>query len=251
MTILGAVKNAFKNYARFSGRACVKEYWYFFLFNMIVFCISSIFSSVAAKSSFFGFLNFVLGMYSLAAIIPGLAVCCRRLHDTGRSGACMLYGLIPLVGIFILLIWLAKEGTQGDNKYGSSSRAVLHDIKSPENKVQSNVCPTVVAKPTSAPAFTKETPPCSNKKICPYCDSYVDLDANFCVSCGKKIVSDTVVKAPPTPPKHCANCGSMVNPAYRFCTNCGNKLDVIETANNADKKSEAQKYVLSRITDLD
>jgi uncharacterized membrane protein YhaH (DUF805 family) len=57
-------------------------------------------------------------LYSLWAMIPGLAVTVRRLHDLDKSGWHILVGLIPLVGGIILIIWYATEGTRGPNRYG-------------------------------------------------------------------------------------------------------------------------------------
>lgn len=68
-----------KKYAVFSGRARRKEYWMFFLFNTIIFLILA-----PIYDNHFGFVLFFL--YSLAVLIPGLAVSVRRLHDVGKSG---------------------------------------------------------------------------------------------------------------------------------------------------------------------
>jgi len=59
----------------------------------------------------------VYGLYGLATLIPSLAVAIRRLHDTGKSGWYLLVGLIPLVGIWLIIL-LATEGNMGENEYG-------------------------------------------------------------------------------------------------------------------------------------
>ena len=41
----------------------------------------------------------ISGVYSLAVLIPSLAVGSRRLHDIGRSGWWQLIGLVPLEGL--------------------------------------------------------------------------------------------------------------------------------------------------------
>jgi len=43
----------------------------------------------------------------------------RRLHDTDRTGWWYWIILIPVVGIILMLVWLASRGTRGDNRYGS------------------------------------------------------------------------------------------------------------------------------------
>jgi uncharacterized membrane protein YhaH (DUF805 family) len=52
-------------------------------------------------------------LYGLATLIPGLAVTIRRLHDTDRSGWNILWGLVPLVGGFILLYFYVSDGDRG------------------------------------------------------------------------------------------------------------------------------------------
>lgn len=62
-------------------------------------------------------------IFALATFLPSLAVDVRRLHDLDRSGWWLLVGFIPLIGIFILLIWLIGKGTAGDNNYGADPLA--------------------------------------------------------------------------------------------------------------------------------
>lgn len=54
-------------------------------------------------------------LYALAALIPGIAVSVRRLHDIGRSGWWLLIGLIPLVGAIVLLVFYVQDSQPGDN----------------------------------------------------------------------------------------------------------------------------------------
>ena len=103
-----SVKTCFSKYATFEGRARRSELWWFVLFNFIVGLILSVISA--------GLLGMV---YNLAVLIPGLAVGARRLHDTGRSGWWMLIGLIPLIGLIVLIVFYATPGHKGANKYGA------------------------------------------------------------------------------------------------------------------------------------
>lgn len=61
-------------------------------------------------------------LYSLAMAIPGLAVCFRRLHDIGKSGAWILIGLVPIAGFIILIVFLATDSQAGENKYGPNPK---------------------------------------------------------------------------------------------------------------------------------
>lgn len=58
-------------------------------------------------------------IYSLAVLIPGLAVSVRRLHDTGRTGWWLLIAFIPVIGAIALLIFFFQDSQQGDNQYGA------------------------------------------------------------------------------------------------------------------------------------
>ena len=59
---------------------------------------------------------------SLAVLLPSIAVCIRRLHDTNRSGWWILISLVPFVGSIILLIFLCIEGDAGDNRFGPNPK---------------------------------------------------------------------------------------------------------------------------------
>jgi uncharacterized membrane protein YhaH (DUF805 family) len=120
----------FRRYAEFSGRSRRKEYWMFALFNAIVNGVllaigfwgasERVFSSTDELTLYFGC---TLGLYGLAAFIPGLAVTIRRLHDTDRSGWTILFSLIPIVGPLILLYFYVTEGTNGPNRFGEDPKA--------------------------------------------------------------------------------------------------------------------------------
>ncbi|MFJ5224894.1 DUF805 domain-containing protein [Streptomyces sp. NPDC088400] len=107
-----------KKYAVFSGRARRKEYWMFVLFNFIIAIVLAIVDAVAGAS------GVISGLYTLAMLIPSLAVGVRRLHDTGRSGWWLLIALVPLVGGIILLVFLASEGEQTSNAHGPNPKHV-------------------------------------------------------------------------------------------------------------------------------
>ena len=80
--------------------------------------------TIAGDGSFIATaLTSIASLYSLATLVPGLAVAWRRLHDIGKSGAYWFFILIPLAGPIILLVWLAKAGDAGDNAYGPDPKA--------------------------------------------------------------------------------------------------------------------------------
>ncbi len=111
-----AVKSALSNYANFSGRSPRPAFWWWQLFNLIAGVITLMIDGLI-----FGFASGyspVNWLYSLAVLLPSLAVSARRLHDIDRSGWWFLLILIPLVGIIILIIWWAKPSQPGANRFG-------------------------------------------------------------------------------------------------------------------------------------
>lgn len=110
-----------KKYAVFSGRARRREYWMFFLFNILIAIALGImegvffFDSEESRGTFGT-------LYGLAILIPSLAVGVRRLHDTGKSGLWMLIGLIPIIGAIVLLIFMVQDSQSTDNQYGQNPK---------------------------------------------------------------------------------------------------------------------------------
>ena len=104
-----------KKYAVFSGRARRKEFWMFVLINFI---IAVVLSGVDMMLGL-GFLGFI---YAIATLIPALAVGARRLHDIGKTGWWQLVGLVPLIGLIILIIFFVMDSNPGDNQYGPNPK---------------------------------------------------------------------------------------------------------------------------------
>lgn len=108
---------ALKKYAVFSGRSRRKEYWMFFLFNIIIAVVLTVLEGLVGSP------GILAALYWLAVFIPGLAVSIRRLHDTDRSGWWLLVGFVPFIGVIVLLIFMVQDGTPGQNQYGASPKA--------------------------------------------------------------------------------------------------------------------------------
>ncbi len=101
----------FKQYADFRGRACRIEFWMFTLINIL-------FSVAAALVDQLLGISVISYIYSLAVLVPSLAVCVRRLHDIGKSGWFYFICLIPLIGAIWLVVLFAKDGQPGENQWG-------------------------------------------------------------------------------------------------------------------------------------
>lgn len=117
--MMDAYKKMWQNYATFSGRSRRSDYWYVYLVNIIISAALSILGNLVAAQLF----SLISSLYALATLIPGIALCVRRLHDIGKSGWYALFVLIPLVGAILLIIWLATDSQPGDNAYGPNPKA--------------------------------------------------------------------------------------------------------------------------------
>jgi uncharacterized membrane protein YhaH (DUF805 family) len=106
-----------RRYAQFSGRSRRKEYWMYTLFVVLVSLIAGAIDGALglAGESGYGPLG---GIFTLATLIPSIAVGIRRLHDTDRSGWWLLIALIPLIGALVLLFFFVSDGTGGPNRFG-------------------------------------------------------------------------------------------------------------------------------------
>lgn len=111
-----------KNYAGFSGRARRKEYWYFVLFNLIISVVLGIVDGVTGSVNAETGMGLLGSIYTLAVLIPAIAVSVRRLHDTGRTGWWLLISLVPLVGFIVLIVFLVQGSTPGENEYGANPK---------------------------------------------------------------------------------------------------------------------------------
>lgn len=115
MTFTESIRICFTKYADFKGRAPRSEYWWFVLFS----CLVSIGLHLIDRSDILG------SIFSLAILLPSLAVAARRLHDTNRSAWFLLLNFIPIIGWIILIVWYIQKGDEGSNKYDADTNIVV------------------------------------------------------------------------------------------------------------------------------
>jgi uncharacterized membrane protein YhaH (DUF805 family) len=99
-----AISVCLKKYATFTGRASRSEYWFFYLFYIIIYIIGMVVESSAGIAN-------LSTLFVLPILLPQLAVAIRRMHDTGRSG---WFILVPIYN----LVLLCTASNPGSNKYG-------------------------------------------------------------------------------------------------------------------------------------
>ena len=112
-----------QKYFQFSGRARRKEYWFFVLFNTIISIALTVIDGLTGTLSAESGMGLLSGIYTLAVLIPSIAVAFRRLHDTGRSAWWFLILFIPLIGIIVLLVFLLQDSKE-ENEYGVSPKLI-------------------------------------------------------------------------------------------------------------------------------
>lgn len=111
-----AVKRALTvNYCNFDGRSSRSEFWWFYLFNVIINTVFQILLGITDGSNGVMIIWCLIG---LAMLLPGLGLGVRRLHDIGKSGWWWFLVLIPIAGPIILIIWWAKNSEMTPNQYG-------------------------------------------------------------------------------------------------------------------------------------
>lgn len=161
-----------KRYAQFNGRSTRREFWMWVVFLIIVSIVLSIVDGVLglggsnslthtslAGPDASGFSygaatrgGWLTGLFSLAVLVPNIAVSVRRLHDINRSGWWILMPLAPyalgfilmasvhtfivaglmmflgFVGAIVLLVWYCLRGTPGPNRFGPDPLADMSDL---------------------------------------------------------------------------------------------------------------------------
>ena len=191
-----AIASVFKKYAVFSGRARRSEYWYFFLFNLLIAIVFALLEFLTGESRFTQWLS---ALYSVATLLPGLAVSWRRLHDIGKSGgwtffvyiilaaialilfvsgqstipdsdgstilAILIFGGAALIiWIIVFIVWLATNGQPGENEYGPDPKEAENDTNDTNREATDEI------------------------RFCRECGEPLEPGSAFCRHCGKKIL---------------------------------------------------------------
>ena len=128
-----AVKMFFSRYVDFQGRSTRAEYWWVYLFNMILLAVWAVLffalGGINMRTEEVSPLGFILialvSIYGLAIIIPGIALFVRRLHDINQTGwiylGLVVASIIPFIGFIAsiaMIVIACIPGTKGPNKYG-------------------------------------------------------------------------------------------------------------------------------------
>ncbi len=145
VTFISAVKLGLSNMCLFTGRIRKSEFWFFFLFTLLIFIPTLIFFIIYNKEilEILGIYHsedgqkytniqpvIVLGALLLINIVlsfPLVPLSVRRLHDTGRAGYYLFLIFIPIAGIIVIIIFLLKDSDPDTNDYGFSDKYLKMD----------------------------------------------------------------------------------------------------------------------------
>jgi len=116
MTIVRSIATALRKYVQFSGRARRREFWSLQLFILaggLAIAVGGALTGLASPR-----LNPLGLVFWLATLPPSIACSIRRLHDIGRSGWWFLIYPVPVLGLFVLLLFYLEPGQPGRNRFG-------------------------------------------------------------------------------------------------------------------------------------
>ena len=116
-----AIATCMGKYGTFSGRASRSEYWWFYLFTILMSWGATIVDGAVASSGDPAVASsgdpMVEIVVTLVFFVPIIAAGCRRLHYMGKSGWWQLLWFIPIIGWILLIVWLATNTKPEGDKY--------------------------------------------------------------------------------------------------------------------------------------
>ena len=209
MNPIEAIRSVFRNYTNFGGRAPRSEFWWFFLFGIVVSIVANAIHSI------------LFIVVTLVLLLPYLTVAARRLQDTGRTAwwniliITFVLGIIfsellqliisdaptdnnfalafwwydnrslvifmgiwivaSFVGWVVLLILCISRGNTGPNRYGPDPLQLEADM-------DVNGCVGGSYEPSESPL-----PKPGARLYCPQCGAERAADAQFCTACGRAV----------------------------------------------------------------
>jgi uncharacterized membrane protein YhaH (DUF805 family) len=116
MNIGQAITSCMGKYATFSGRATRSEFWWFYLFLILMS-----WGGTVVGSAVYGPENLTANapaiIVNLVFAVPFFSAGARRLHDIGKSGWWQLI-LLTGIGFILLIIWWAVDTKSENDRYG-------------------------------------------------------------------------------------------------------------------------------------
>ena len=119
MNFSQSISSCFSKYATFSGRASRSEFWWFYLFFILMSWAASIVGAVILGMGIEAGASELSLILQFAFLVPWWAVASRRMHDINKSGWWMLI-MFTGIGVFFLIYWWAKQGDNAQNRFGDT-----------------------------------------------------------------------------------------------------------------------------------
>ena len=132
VTFRSALGICMNKFFTFSGRASRAEYWFFYMWNIIISLGAAFLGKLSSMQLIedLGSNSFtenwaiaVPAIWQSFLFFPLLAAGVRRLHDVGRSGWWFLIAFTG-IGVFVLVFWMIAEGERQENVYGPNPRGI-------------------------------------------------------------------------------------------------------------------------------
>ena len=219
MSFAESISACFRKYIVFSGRAQRSEYWWFFLFTFIVSVVLGIIASFAPV------LQFLEWVFSLAVLLPSLAVTVRRLHDTNRTGWWILLPIgLGLAGIVVGAVLGAL--ISDDDEWGFLAIIFISVVGGLLGLVVGYLVLLYFLIQPSDPGPNRYGPNPLQPQPGTGGYGYADPGHPYSSAPPTGSYSESPYDAPPTEPesggrRFCTQCGMQLQPEARFCTACG------------------------------
>lgn len=118
MTFSQSVSTVYNKYLDYTGRASRSEYWWFVLFEIIVYGGLNVIGAFTGGNSMPFWVYLVEGIFGLVTFLPALCLSVRRMHDIGKGGGWIFITLVPLIGQIWFFILTLLPGEPGPNRFG-------------------------------------------------------------------------------------------------------------------------------------
>ncbi|MDJ0993402.1 MAG: DUF805 domain-containing protein [Dinoroseobacter sp.] len=121
MSIPSAIATAYAKILTFQGRATLREFWSFYIFQVILAGALAYWLYYKAGLEHVmplieGNTGVLVGAFILTQL-PGLSLIVRRLHDSGRSAWWLLITAVPVFGALALFVLLIQPSDTVANRY--------------------------------------------------------------------------------------------------------------------------------------
>jgi uncharacterized membrane protein YhaH (DUF805 family) len=111
VSFFDALRTVIAKYADFEGRAGRAEFWWWMLFIALGHAAFGVFSVIPVGVEGASLGSILTGLWTIATLLPTLAVGVRRLRDAEYTWQNIFWILVPIGGLIVLAIYWAKPST--------------------------------------------------------------------------------------------------------------------------------------------